>query len=231
MRVLAHRGANRLAAENTILAFANAVAMGADGVELDVHRTHDGVLVVCHDAVVASGPLYDLSHDELRSAHPDIPTLAEALDACVGSLVNVEIKNSPRDPDWDPDDHAAELLVDLLDARGHDDDVLVSSFNLATVDRVHALSPEVPTALLIVGMDPRPALTTVETHGHTALHPDLRSVAGPTAGAVVASAHARGIQVNVWTVNNEDEMHRLAASGVDAIVTDVPDVALRVLGR
>ena len=109
------------------------------------------------------------------------------------------------------------------------DRVLVSSFNLATVDRVHALSPEVPTALLTVAIDPLQALITVETHGHAALHPDVRSMAGPAAAAVVASAHARGIQVNVWTVDDEDEMRRLAAAGVDGIVTDVPDVALRVL--
>jgi glycerophosphoryl diester phosphodiesterase len=226
--VLAHRGAHRRAAENTIPAFAQAIAIGADGVELDVRRSRDEALVVSHDAAVGSGVLCDLSWAEIRRSHPEIPTLAEALDTCAGALVNVEIKNSPHDPDWDPHHAAAHLLVSLLDARGHADRVLVSSFNLATVDRVRALDPDVPTALLTVGVDPLQALSTVASRGHAALHPNVGSMAD-SAEVIVTSAHEHGIQVNVWTVDDDDEIRRLAAAGVDGIVTDIPDVALRVL--
>src|SRR4029077_1113864 len=105
---------------------------------------------------------------------------------CAGLLVNVEIKNAPTDRDWDPSDRAAELLVDLLTAREGRDRVLVSSFNLATIDRVRSLAPGLRTALLTYGTDPLEALLIAESHGHSALHPDLRSVAGARAGAVTA---------------------------------------------
>jgi glycerophosphoryl diester phosphodiesterase len=229
--VLAHRGANRSAPENTLPAFARAVELGADGVELDVHRSADGALMVRHDAATPGGVLAELTLAEIRSALPDVPTLEEALDVCAGLLVNVEIKNSPREGDWDPSDRAAELLVELLARRDGRDRVLVSSFNLPSVDRVRSLAPHVPTALLTSGTDPLEALLIAEAHGHAALHPDRRSVAGVAAGAVATRAHERGLEVNVWTVNDPDELARLAAAGVDALITDVPDVALTALGR
>ena len=229
--VLAHRGANRKAPENTLPAFAQAVELGADGVELDVHRSADGALMVRHDAATPAGVLAEMTLGEIRAALPEVPTLEEALDVCAGLLVNVEIKNIPGEGDWDPSDRAAELLVELLARRDGRDRVLVSSFNLPSVDRVRSLAPHVPTALLTFGTDPLEALLIAESHGHAALHPDRRSVAGAAAGAVATRAHERGLEVNVWTVNDPDELARLAAAGIDALITDVPDVALAALGR
>jgi glycerophosphoryl diester phosphodiesterase len=229
--VLAHRGANREAPENTLAAFRRAVELGADGVELDVHRTADGALVVHHDAATPAGVLAELTVPEIAGAMPSVPRLEDALVVCAGLLVNVEIKNSPRDPAYDPSDRSAELLVELLGARGGGDRALVSSFNLQTVDRVHQLAPELPTALLTVGLDPLASVARVTEHGHRALHPDVHSLAGGSAADAVAAAHERGVDVNVWTVNDPDEIRRLAALGVDAIITDVPDVALAALGR
>jgi glycerophosphoryl diester phosphodiesterase len=145
--------------------------------------------------------------------------------------VNIEIKNSPRDLDWDPAARAADLVVECLATRGGADVVLVSSFDLATVDRVRMLAADVPTALLTFAGDPLDALVTAETHGHTALHPFVGQLAGGIAGALVQRAHERGIQVNVWTVNEPDDIVRLGAAGVDGVCTDVPDVALSALGR
>jgi glycerophosphoryl diester phosphodiesterase len=229
--VLAHRGASRRVRENTIDAFAQAMALGADGVELDVHRTADDHLVVHHDAeLAAGGVLAEQRLREIRAAAPFVPTLDEVLDTCPGRLVNIEIKNLPGDADFDRSEHAAELVVAVLTRRGGGDDVLVSSFNLATVDRVRALDPSVPTALLTLhGFDPLDALPLARDRGHAALHPDVRSLVGPVAGAVGERATEIGIRVNVWTVNDPDEVRRLAAAGVDGIVTDVPDVALRAL--
>jgi glycerophosphoryl diester phosphodiesterase len=233
VRVLGHRGAPRVAPENTLDAFAVAAALGADGVELDVHRTADGELVVHHDAVAPGlGVLAEHTLVEIRRARPTVPTLEEVLDACAGLHVNVEVKNLPGDADYDPDDRVAIAVVDLLRARDDRDDVLVSSFNLASIDRVRALAPELPTGFLtVVGFDPIEAVTAAEGRGHGAVHPDVRSLTGPVAAATVAHAHDLGLAVNVWTVNDPDEIRRLAAAGVDAVITDVPEVALAALGR
>jgi glycerophosphoryl diester phosphodiesterase len=229
--VLAHRGANREAPENTLEAFGRAMALGADGVELDVRRTADRGLVVRHDAAGPAGVLADLGRDEIRRALPDVPDLEEALDGCTGTLVNIEIKNSPRDPDWDPGHRAADLLVELLARRDGRDRVLVSSFDLGTVDRVRTLAPHVPTALLTGRMlDPLDGLRLVEAHGHRALHPAVGTIA-ERAAEIVGRAHEVGVDVNVWTVNEPDELALLAAAGVDALITDVPAVALTALGR
>ena len=229
--VLAHRGARRQAPENSIPAFARAMELGADGVELDVHRTLDDVLVVRHDADGPPGVWAELTLDAIRAAAPEVPVLGEVLDVCAGKLVNVEIKNSPRDLDWDPTARAADLVVECLASRGGTDTVLVSSFDLPTVDRVRMLVAQVPTALLTFAGDPLDALLTTESHGHSALHPFVGQLAGGIAGRSCSVRHERGIQVNVWTVNEPDDIVRLAAAGVDGICTDVPDVALSVLGR
>jgi glycerophosphoryl diester phosphodiesterase len=229
--VLAHRGANRHAPDNTLAAFSRAVELGADGVELDIHRTADGRLVVRHDAKTPAGLLSDMGLDTVRSAFPDVPTLEDALDVCAGLLVNVEIKNSVEEGDRDPSERAAILLVELLQRRGWRDRVLVSSFNMPSIDRVRSLAPNVSTGLLTWRTDPLQALAIAESHGHRAVHPGVRSLRRVGAGAVVARAHERGVKVNVWTVNNARELKRLAAAGVDGLITDVPDVALRALGR
>lgn len=231
--VLAHRGARRRAPENTLAAFAIARDLGADGVELDVRRTRDGVLVLHHDPAPAGGPvLATVEHAEVRQRYPAIPTLAEALDVCASLLVNVEIKNLPWEPDFDADEAVADAVVELLAGRGGSDRVLVSSFHLPTVDRLHERAPDVPTAFLfLAGMDLVEVVDLVADRGHVAVHPDVRALGGPEVHEFVAHAHDRGLGVNVWTVNEPADMARLAALGVDALVTDVPDVALRTLGQ
>jgi glycerophosphoryl diester phosphodiesterase len=230
--ILAHRGARRVAPENTLDAFLAARELGSDGVELDVHRAADGALVVHHDAEAAGlGLLAAATATEIRAARPDVPLLGPVLDACAGLLVNVEIKNAVSEADHDPRRRAADALVELLTARGGTDVVLVSSFDLATIDRVHDLAPGVPTGFLTVGMDPFEGLETARRHGHRALHPDAWSLADGAAAELVRAARDTGIAINTWTVNEPDYVVELAAAGVDGIVTDVPDVALKALGR
>jgi glycerophosphoryl diester phosphodiesterase len=221
MLVLAHRGANRLAPENTVPAMREAVDRGADGVELDVPRTADGAVVVRHDAETPAGAIGGLDLTELLEAHPDVPVLADVLDACRDRLVNVEIK--------DADPRAAEAVVDLLDARRGShvapaDDVLVSSFDLATVDRVHELAPDVPTGFLSFGLDPHSALAIAFEHGHMAVHPDVWTLAHVDVAAFVGRAHDLGVQVNVWTVNDAVQLEQLRDAGVDAVITDDHDL-------
>src|SRR5258708_12273995 len=98
--VLGHRGASAVAPENTVAAFTRARELGADGVELDVRRSADGVLVVHHDPEVRGvGLIASLSFAELRAARPELATLEEALAACRGLVVNAEVKSLPWEPD------------------------------------------------------------------------------------------------------------------------------------
>jgi len=214
--VLAHRGANRLAPENTVEAMARAVQLGADGVELDVHCSADGQLVVRHDADTPIGALGGLTLAEIRGALGDVPILAEVLDVCRGRLVNVEVK--------DPDPRAVDALVELLGRRNGTDDVLVSSFDLSTVDRIHDAAPQVPSGLLSFGLDVFEALATAAAHGHQSLHPDVWTLLQADVAALAGQAHDRGMRVNVWTVNEADELRRLRDAGVDAVITDDADL-------
>jgi glycerophosphoryl diester phosphodiesterase len=156
--------------------------------------------------------------------------LAEVLDTCAGMLVDIEIKNSPGDADHDPGCRASDLVVELLGPRAGADDVLISSFDLATIDRVRALGPDLSTGFLSFGLDPFDVLELARSQGHSAIHPDGWTL-GPVAVEVVERASGFGIDVNTWTVNEPEAMLHLAASGIDALITDVPEVALRTLGR
>lgn len=225
--VLAHRGASGACRENTIDAFATAVAMGADGVELDVRRTADGALAVHHDPHLADGRLLcEVAVPDLPS---HVPSLVEALSACGDRLVNVEVKNWPRDPDHDPGLAVATAVAGIVGPMR--ERVLVSSFNLADVDRVREVDPSIATGTLATfGPDADLAGRFVDRarrRGHTAVHPHH----GAVTPHLVALAHAAGLAVNTWTVDDPDRIRELAALGVDGIVTNVPDVALAALGR
>lgn len=222
--ILGHRGAPRRARENTLESFAAARDEGADGVELDVHRSADGALVVYHDAAVPGfGVLAEHPLDAIRARSPWLPTLREVLDECAGLLVNIEVKNSPGDADFDPTESVAEGVVALLAERCGRDRVLVSSFHLPSIERVHARAPEIATGYLAV-LDPAPddLVAAAVGGGHRAIHPFFGVLGEERAVAVVEHAHALGVAVNTWTVNDPDEVARLAAAGIDAIITDVP---------
>jgi len=229
--VLAHRGARRVAPENTLAAFAAARAQGADGIELDVRTTRDGEMVVHHDGAPSGGPVIaDTPFADLRAAWPAIPTLAEALDEGRGMLVNVEIKNLPWEPGFDADERTADAVVDLLADRGHADRVIVSSFNLPSVDRIRERLPDLDTALLFTRSAAFEQMIAVAVErGHRALHPEVRGLDADAGADWLAAAHAAGLAVNVWTVNDTADVLRLAGFGVDGLVTDVPDVTLAAL--
>ena len=186
--------------------------LGADGVELDVHRTLDDALVVRHDADGPPGVWAELTLDAIRAAAPDVPVLAEVLDVCAGKLVNVEIKNSPRDLDWDPTERAADLVVECLAvARRHRHGAGVVVRSPDGRPRADARRPRCRPRRSRSPAIPLDALLTAETHGHRALHPFVGQLAGGIVGALVQRAHERGIQVNVWTVNEPDDIVRLGS--------------------
>jgi len=171
-------------------------------------------------------------HVVLAGGAPDgVPLLAPALDACGGVIVNVEVKNFPGDPDHDGGQAVAEAVARLVGGRGMHRRVLVSSFDLAAIDRVHQVDPDVPTGYLVLmaadAGTAGPLVDQTAGGGHSALHPHH---IGVTAGLVQRCADA-GLALNTWTVDDPGRIAELAALGVDGIVTNVPDVALRALGR
>ena len=134
---MAHRGASRAEPENTLAAFRRAGEMGGDAVELDVRRTSDGVLVIHHNPHLPDERL--VAHTAYADLPASVPTLGEALDACAGMWVNVEIKNDPEEPDFDPTDMIADETVANLLARHDDERWLISCFRIETVDRCREL--------------------------------------------------------------------------------------------
>jgi glycerophosphoryl diester phosphodiesterase len=219
--VIAHRGASHDERENTVAAFARAAELGADAVELDVRRTRDGVLVVHHDAWLDDGRA--IVSTDAADLPEHVPSLDAAIDACVGLWVNVEIKNDEAEPDFDAGDVIADDVVAALVGRGEPDRWLISSFRLATVDRVRAVDASLSTAWLVVGV-PDGAAAMLAERGHGAIHPWV----GSLDRATVEACHASGLAVNTWTCDEAARMAELATWGVDGICTNVPDVALAV---
>ena len=235
MRVIAHRGASAAERENTLEAFRAAVRLNADGVELDVRRTANDVLVVHHDAHLPDGrAIVELQDDEL----PDwVPTLAEVMEVCRDPavdrefVINIEIKSAPGDPDYDAEHQVSAAVAGVVLGWGMGEvgnDVIVSSFDMEALDRIRAIDPGIPTAYLTFEvLAPDLLVGRVVAAGHSAIHPYFAS----TSRALIDAAHAAGLEVNVWTVNDPDQIAQLAALGADAVITDVPDVALEVLGE
>lgn len=213
--VFAHRGFTDGFVENTLAAFCEARLRGADGVELDVRRTADGGLAVHHDAAIPGiGLIPQLTVQEL----PDfVPLLGDALVACEGMIVNVEIKNSPGDPGFEADHAiAADVAAAIADA-GWTDRVIVSSFNPDTAEAVRAADRRLEVGwLLLPRLDPHPALSEARRRDFQAVHPFCSQVDA----ALVEEAHALGLSVNTWTVNDPDDLRSMVAAGVDALITD-----------
>ena len=228
VQIMAHRGASKVERENTLLAFTRAVAMGANYAELDVRICKSGELVVHHNAVLGDGrAIKDQSLVEL----PDyIPTLSDALDSCAPMKVNIEIKNDESEPDFDPTDMVAQMVVQLLRGRGEPQQWLISAFRRETVDRVHQLWPQLPTAWLTVTVSETEAVRVAESlvaSGHVALHPFVKTLTR----SVVETMHSGGLAVNTWTCDDPIRMRELIEWGIDGICTNVPDVALEVLAK
>lgn len=228
--IVAHRGASKAFRENTVDAFTEARRQGASMVELDVRRTLDGALVIHHDPVIAGlGALIELP----ASALPDyVPTLAQALDACQGLEVNIEIKNERGDPDFDSDETVAADVVDLLSSRSDADAMLISSFRFNTIDVIRALDPDLRTGFLFA-MPPlsplrlKAMILRTAAAGHVAIHPYHRGVTK----RMVDLAHEVGLAVNTWTVDDPARMRTLATAGVDALITNVPSVAVETFHK
>ena len=265
----AHQGGAREAPSSTLFAIAQALERGADAIELDVHATRDGQLVVCHDATLerttdGTGEIVHHTLAELReldnaywfvpgedvveglepAAYPlrgrapaehelGIATLAEVMERFPGVVLNLDIKRTA--PDVPPYE---EALGRLLREHERGDDVIVASFLDGATDAFHAAAPEFPIS----------AGTATTTEFFRRVHageppPDDvgRFVAlqvPATFGDIVVvderfieAAHGAGLAVHVWTIDDPEEMDRLAALGVDGIISDRPSELVEVLRR
>jgi glycerophosphoryl diester phosphodiesterase len=205
-QVLAHRGASAVEVENTLLAFRRAKAFGAHAVELDVRLCKSGEMIVHHNPVLSDGRQINLLNKDELPSH--VCTLAEALDACDGMWVNIEIKNDEAEPDFDPTEKLAGKMVELLRGLGAPSQWLISSFRRETIDAVHALWPELPTAWLTTTVDDAQAESVaadLRASGHSALHPNVRTLTQH----VVNTMHLHGLSVNTWTIDDPVRMVEL----------------------
>ena len=227
--VFGHRGSPRQEVENTMASFAAAVAAGADGIECDLRRSADGIVVIHHDPDYRDGRAV---HETVAGDRPDgVPLLAEVIAEYCGRVqVNLEIKNLPTETAFDPEAAIVGLVaaeVRAAESRGAEiEGVSISSFHPPTLDRVRRDLPGVPTGVLtFVVPTAADAITIAVAGGHEAIHPHVSQVDAD----LVSSAHRHGLVVNVWTVNDDDIVARMVDVGVDGIITDVPGEVRRLV--
>jgi glycerophosphoryl diester phosphodiesterase len=227
--IVGHRGAPRRAPENTPAAFAAAADEGARWVELDARRSADGVVVVHHDAHTPDGvPIVERAAATLTDV--GVHRLDRVLDGLpVGLGVDVECKNLPGDPDYEPDEELVALVATVLEPRLGSRPFCTSSFNPATVAAAAAALPAVPAGLLTLPLlDAAAAADIAHEVGARLLCPHVDCA--DLDAATVAGLHDGGLEVLVWTVNDPARARALAAAGVDALCTDDPAGLLAALG-
>lgn len=236
--VVAHRGASATEAENTLPAFEAAISAGADVVEFDVRMTEDRVAVVMHDADVTrttdgAGLVRDLTLAEIKrlriAGSAEVPTLEETLRCCSGRVaVDVEIKNIPGEPDFDAErELAVEATLRALEDVAFSGVVLISSFNPFSIARSRALEPDVPTGLLSdPTVEASAALGYAHEQGHLWVLPFVRQVTNAGPASLAHEAHAIGMRLGTWLLDDPDETAALFAAGVDAVATNDPASAV-----
>lgn len=228
--IWAHRGASGYAPENTLSAFEMAVEMGADGVELDIQKTKDGVIVVCHDEKVdrtanGHGWIKDMTFEEIRrldfsngNFHYEgikIPVMEEVLDLLGPSSlkINIELKTGMVFYD-----RIEEEILDLVHRKNMEKRVIYSSFNHYSICKIKKIDPEAETGLLygdgIVDM-----ADYGKRLGVNALHPAFYNLQYP---GYMEECRANKLDVNVWTVNSENELLICRQLGVNAVITNYP---------
>lgn len=237
-KIIAHRGANKKAPQNTIPAFIKAIEENADGFETDVHLTRDNVPVICHNYTIDAtsdgvGEISSYTLEEIKKfdfgsyfsedfADTPLPTLEEFLELTSKSdceIINIELK-CPREGMT----VLVEKTLECIDKVGCLDKVLISSFSPEILKTVKAMNESCKTAFLYPTsqinvykpvINPFPV---VENISCDVLHPASAAVLEKH----VKLAHEKGLKVNVWTVNEKKAIERLLDFGVDGLITDMP---------
>ncbi len=221
--VIAHRGFSSRFVENTLPAIHAALDLGVDFVEIDVHETSDGEVVVFHDYRLkrlcgVRGRLRDTTLAKLKKLNSNIPTLTEVLRACRGKArVLIEIKRAD-----------ARKVAALIEAAGMENEVIVFSLSLKTMKLVAETNPRIPRFGL-VARHLRLAMRRWKRAAHVqGLGVSRRLV---KSRSVVERVHRQGWRLFVWTVNREAQMRQLTEWGVDGLITNHPDRAKSCLAR
>lgn len=249
--VFAHRGGGGLHPENTLGAFKYSAEMGVDVLELDVHATSDGTLVVMHDAEIdrttnGRGKVSQMTLAEVKKLDAayhfttdngqtfpfrgqgiTVPTLKEVFDAFPAMTFNIEPKQI--------EPSVTKPLCEMVRAQKMTAKVIVGSFRQPAIDEFRAVCPEVATAAT-----PREASEFLAMYeiGLTASYtPPMQALQIPqslgnlrvVSKDFIAAAHRLHLQVHVWTINDPAEMQNLLGLGVDGIMTDYPDRLLKLL--
>lgn len=251
--VIAHRGGRGLWPENSLFAFERASALGVDMLEMDLRLSSDGELVVIHDSTLertsnGRGPVAALTREQLQAldagyrwtadggeSHPyrgqgiRIPTFAEVLERFPDTPKVLEIKV--------PDAGMEAQLCQMLEANGQRDRVIVGSFYERSLQLFREHCPGVATSAgpgsvrLLVALDWL-GLGSLLSPSYQALQIPERHSGLPIASAgLLRTAQARGLNVQLWTINEQPAMRRLLDLGAHGLITDYPDRALQLLGR
>lgn len=250
--VMAHQGGKGLWPENTLYAFEGAVDLGVDVLEMDIHSTSDGVLVVMHDDTVddttdAVGKITEFTLKELKEldagyywteddqTYPyrgqgiTVPTLEEVFQAFPSMPMNVEIKQ--KDPSIAAD------LCDLIGDYDRQNLTLVASFDADTIKDFRDICPSVATSLaesevrLFYVLSRLFLSEAYSPPGEAVQVPEFSGGLHVLTGRFLDAAESRNMDVHVWTVNDASDMQRMIDLGVDGIITDYPDVLIELLGR
>jgi glycerophosphoryl diester phosphodiesterase len=251
--VMAHRGAAGLWPENTARAFAGSVALGVDVLEMDLHGTSDGVLVVIHDATVerttnGAGRVSALTLAELKKLDAGyrwtkdggrtfpfrgkgltVPTLREVLDEFPRVRLNIDIKQAQPS--------LVKSFCRMLRERGATGRATVASFSAQTIEEFRRECPEVATSaspgeVMALSSELESGQGNASTEARPTRIAQVPEYLGGRqwlTAEVVAAAHRSGVEIHVWTVNDEAGMRRLLALGVDGIMTDYPDKLIALL--
>ncbi len=244
--VIAHRGANRCAPQNTLPAFKKAIEMGADGFETDVHLSKDGIPVICHNDTVdetstGSGAIKDLTLDELKKfdfgsyfddsfKDTPLPTVEEFLPLCKNlKMMNLELKGGN-------DTERRELLVaktlELVKKYNLEDILIISCFDPETLRCVRKLNPDCKTGFLfsensLKEYNVTDPIELMKEIGCVAAHPQVKCVTEEFA----KRAKESNLKINVWTVDKKEDILDLTQKDVDSLITDVPDFTFSVLAE
>jgi len=221
--VFAHRGGSALAPENTIAAFDNGLALGADGLELDVHLSRDGVVVVHHDRTLnrtttLAGPVAARSADEL--ARVNVPALADVLARYPDVRIIVEMKENRAE--------LAAATIEVIRRAGAVERVCLGSFGRRVLRAARAIEPSIATSAAreevrwwLYRSWCRWPVARVAYSGFQV--PEVSGATRVVSRRFVDYAHRAGLGVQVWTVDEEADARRLLGWGVDALITDRPD--------
>ena len=242
--VLAHRGANKRAPQNTIPAFRKAVEFNADGIETDVHLSKDGKIVICHNYTIdatsdGTGLISDYTCDELKKFDfgsyfssdfkgVTLPTLNELLDVVKNmKLINIEIKAPKTKNDL------VKRTIEEVHKYGLQESVIISCFNPECIRESKEIDPEIRTGLLYENDDLGKEIMSFGVEKYcaqlnaNAAHPDRKLITEDE----VKRLHAMNMAVNVWTVNEKEDILKLTDWGCDALISDIPDYVMSVLNE